>query len=1274
MAIATVEALLDALRRYPLLEPGQMGELTPEYAVRFPDARELARDLLERGWLTPYQINQIILGNAADLLLGSYVLLERLGDGGMGQVFKARNWKLGKIVAIKIIRRDRRDRLDPALVRRFRREIQAAAQLAHPNVVLAYDAGQVGDTHFIAMEYVEGVDLTRQVRRTGPLSVRDACEYVRQAALGLQHAHERGLIHRDIKPSNLLLANASRDSAAAVIKIVDMGLARVQPTDGEPSLSAATVTGTIMGTPDFIAPEQARDAQNADARSDLYSLGCTFYYLLTARPPFPEGSVTEKLLKHNMEEPAPVERLRPDVPAKIAAIVRTLMAKDPARRFQTAAELASALADVLHGVPVAPAVAVLPFAPDFVAETLAPPGPESRTSAGADASSSASGRTDATTPDRRPSSLLRRGRGRRVWLWRVAGTAALAATFAVVLAFVVRGRRAPATPTGPPLPVTVRIDAVRPWQDTGVEVRAGARLTLRAEGHWHGRASRPLSDVSANGSADAPRDRAVLPEAPMLCLLGRVGASEPFVVGTSRTLPVPTAGRLFLRANTLDLDDKVGSLEVVIEGGESADGPAPLPAPTRLEAVEAGLRALQDRAGDPASNRDAVRTDVLDFALKNPTTFQANRARALLARLPSPLDALAPEKLLDPAKRLAGLGGPDRLPAGLVAVVGDGRLRHWREVEALAWSPDGKTLVSGSEDGSLSVWDSSTGALRRHLFGHSAGVQAVVFDPDGLHLVSGGMDGAIKVWDTGSGKEVAAAVGSSNVVLCLAWVVPGKKLASGGRDGQVRIWDTETWKNPRQLKSGAGVLSLAWSEAAKRLAAGCGDGQVRVWDLSVDAEPTILKAQAGPVHGVAWRPDGKQLAVAGTDGTLRLWEPGGTAEPRVLKGAGNGRTTLAWNAKGTILASAGGDAAVRLWKPQPRAADDKSPAVLRYPAGAVRCLAWAPEGDTLAAGNVQGVIRLWDGAAEKPKPPDPGTPLAGHALAWAPDAHLLTIAWFESIRFWEPAPGGGAPPRWRLFGRHPGAIAALAFSPDGRALISGGNNGTLIRWDLATGKEAQPAFQAHPNGVLGVTFAPDGKTFASCGKDHTVKLWESATGKALSTLPGHTDQVKCLAFSPDGRLLASGGQEGTVKVWEVAGGTQRHALSTPRETGPVTAVAFSPDGSLLVSASAAPPLIELWDPVTGRRLRPLAGNKDRPASLSWRPDGALLASGTSGGEVWLWDSATGEVRDRLQVGPVQGPVQQLAYSPDGRYLATANGNGTVYILRLSPPPDGGKAR
>ncbi len=324
-------SVVETLQDLPLLGPAQMQDVAGPLQEQFPQANGLVAELVRRGWLSNFQGDMLLAGCARDLVLGPYVLLDVLGRGGMGEVYKARHQLLNRIVALKVARKDvLKDASDEA---RFLREMQATAQLGHPNIVAAYDAVRVEGTYVFAIEYVEGTDLGRWLKVQGTLPVGLACEYVRQAAVGLQHAHEHGLIHRDVKPSNLLLtADGTR------VKVSDLGLVRRGDDEGQ-----LTTTGLVIGTPDYLAPEQATDARNVDARSDLYSLGCTLYHLLAGRPPFVGCQPLEKVFKHVEEEPSPVEMWRPDTPPELAAVVRRLMAKKPAERYQTPAEAAAAL-------------------------------------------------------------------------------------------------------------------------------------------------------------------------------------------------------------------------------------------------------------------------------------------------------------------------------------------------------------------------------------------------------------------------------------------------------------------------------------------------------------------------------------------------------------------------------------------------------------------------------------------------------------------------------------------------------------------------------------------------------------------------------------------------------------------------------------------------------------------------------------------------------------------------------------------------------------------
>jgi serine/threonine-protein kinase len=262
----------------------------------------------------------------------------------MGRVFKALHLRMRRTVALKV--------LAPQVMqsekakRLFQREVRAAGQLSHPNIVTAYDANHVNGRYFLVMEYVEGLNLDQLVRRRGRLPVGLACDLIRQAALGLQYAYERGMVHRDIKPANLIAQRGPMRGSPYVLKILDFGLARLHDAEDDPQPgggSIETPKHIVLGTPDFLSPEQARDMHAVDVRSDLYSLGCTFYFLLTGHVPFPGGTKFEKLVRHGTETPAPVESFRPDLPPQVGAIVRRLMAKEMADRYQAPAQLAEAL-------------------------------------------------------------------------------------------------------------------------------------------------------------------------------------------------------------------------------------------------------------------------------------------------------------------------------------------------------------------------------------------------------------------------------------------------------------------------------------------------------------------------------------------------------------------------------------------------------------------------------------------------------------------------------------------------------------------------------------------------------------------------------------------------------------------------------------------------------------------------------------------------------------------------------------------------------------------
>jgi eukaryotic-like serine/threonine-protein kinase len=306
--------------------------------------KQLADALIEQGVLTHFQAEKLIAGRWRGFVIaGKYRLLERLGAGGMGQVFLCEHITMGRKVALKILPVQQAE--DPASLARFYREARAVARLDHPNIVRAHDIDHDDKLHFLVLEFVDGCNLHDFIRKNGQLSPQRAAHYIRQAALGLQHAHEAGLVHRDIKPGNLLI------DRQGTVKILDMGLARFFHEDS-PTFIKEYEVGYIIGTGDYIAPEQIVDSR-VDIRADIYSLGGTMYYLLTGKSPFQDGTNAQKIIWHQVRHPKTLRVLRPDLPEALVQVFERIIAKEPSRRFQTPIELAKALDPFVTG-PIPP--------------------------------------------------------------------------------------------------------------------------------------------------------------------------------------------------------------------------------------------------------------------------------------------------------------------------------------------------------------------------------------------------------------------------------------------------------------------------------------------------------------------------------------------------------------------------------------------------------------------------------------------------------------------------------------------------------------------------------------------------------------------------------------------------------------------------------------------------------------------------------------------------------------------------------------------------------
>jgi WD40 repeat protein/serine/threonine protein kinase len=564
---------------------------------------------------------------------------------------------------------------------------------------------------------------------------------------------------------------------------------------------------------------------------------------------------------------------------------------------------------------------------------------------------------------------------------------------------------------------------------------------------------------------------------------------------------------------------------------------------------------------------------------------------------------------------------------------------HRGELAAVAYAPDGGKLATAGNDGKLMLWDTREGVHLRTLEGHERKATGVVFHPDGKQLISCGEDGTIRVWRLPKGDLLRKLEGHAGAVTSLAVSADGRWLASGGADKTVRLWELAAGRMVRSLEGhGDRVTAVAFSPAGTAVASGCSDHGVRLWDRETGGLRHLLWGHSGPVRSLAFHPGGRRLASAGgqnlAPGEIRLWDVEKGSALLALRNRSGPFTGVAFSPDGTALASvdSGGlhEGEVRVWTSDPVNA---APAALRPPAVRQRAV---------LSGHTQGVV----------------------SAAWSPDGRVLASGSIDrTVRLWDPAAGKET----GLLRGHEGAVWPVEMLAGGQTLASGGWDRTVRLWELPSGKAR--ATLDHPDAVIALAGSADGRTLAAGVKDGSVRLWDAAGGGLRHTLRGHEKMVTSLAFAPDGRTLATGSFDGTVKLWDPAGGKERQTIQALMN---VFAVTFAPGGKVLATAcgDGDPPkgthVVKLWDAGTGWEQVTLEGPTHIIRSLAYHPEGQVLAAGTQGGELWLWD-----LRTRRPAAPVrahEGTVFGVRFAPDGQTLATTGGDGAVRLWDVLMPP------
>ncbi|KAK6967101.1 WD40-repeat-containing domain protein, partial [Favolaschia claudopus] len=590
---------------------------------------------------------------------------------------------------------------------------------------------------------------------------------------------------------------------------------------------------------------------------------------------------------------------------------------------------------------------------------------------------------------------------------------------------------------------------------------------------------------------------------------------------------------------------------------------------------------------------------------------------------------------------------------------------HSQLVTSVAFSLDGKQIVSGSDDMTVRIWDAATGAaLGTPLEGHSDVVRSIAFSPDGKHIVSGSHDKTLLLWEAATGAIVGTPLeGHSNRVSSVAFSPDGKHIVSGSGDRTVRVWDAATGcavGTPLEGHSNT-VTSVAFSSDGKHIVSGSYDRTLRFWDAATGAAVgTPLEGHSDVVLSVAFSPDGKHIVSGSADKTVRLWDAvTGGAIGTPLKGHRDRVASVAFSPDGKHIVSGSHDKTLLLWD---AATGGAVGTPLEGHSDWVTSVAFSPDGKHIISGSLDRTVRVWDAATVAIV----GTPLEIHndvvtSVAFSPNGkHIVSGSSNETVRLWDTVTGGavGTPVEG-----HSDVVRSVAFSPDGKHIVSGSGDRTVRVWDAATGCAVGTPLEGHSNTVTSVAISSDGKHIVSGSYDETVRLWDAVTGGAIGTpLKGHRDRVASVAFSSDGKHIVSGSYDETLRLWDAATGA---AVGTPLEghSDGVRSIAFSPDGKHIVSGSVDK-TVRLWDAVTaatgGAVGTLLEGHSDWVTSVAFSPDGKHIISGSLDRTVRVWDAATGAI-----VGtPLKGHtdlVHCLAFSPDGKHIVSGSSDKTVRL-------------